>query len=171
MADGYPQPRTLRDDLAQLCRLSLVVGQRDGEEHVVALHQAEGAHHLVARQRLPQQPVGRDGDAPEAVDGYQVEHLLVESRMKEVGHATGEEAVGVLPLHLGEVVVLKSVNELLHHHGCRHLRIVHIREEHLSRVPSVRHKGGKHLHLLAQEERAAILRRADDLAVPAGVLS
>ena len=70
-----------------------------------------------------------------------------------MAHSHTEESFGPLALHLGEVVVLASVNHLLHHHGRRHLGIVHVTQEHLGRVPSVCHEGWQHLSLLTKEQR------------------
>ena len=97
--------------------------------------------------------------------------LGIEARMQVVGHATDEETVVVLPLHEVEILVLLTVDELLHDDGCRHLGIIHIGDEHLRRVAAIDHEGGQHLHLLAEEHRPAVGQGFDALTVPRGVLS
>ena len=82
----------------------------------------------------------RDGHAPEAILDDQFLSLLIKTWRQVVYHATDEEAVWILPHHLLQIVILQSVDKLLHDHRSTHLRIVHIRQEHLCSVMTVNHK-------------------------------
>ena len=72
---------------------------------------------------------------------------------KIITHTTDEETVWEATLHLHKIVVLDTVDKLLCDHSCRNLRIIHIGKEHLSRVSSVNHEWGQHLHFLVEEKR------------------
>ena len=111
-----------------------------------------------------------DGDATETTLQDQFLRLRKEIRLPVIGHAAAEETVGILPLHLFQIVVLQAVDKLLHHHGRTHLGVVHVREEHLGRIPAVEDKRRHHLHLLAEEDAPAVLQRAYLLPVPARLL-
>ena len=152
MTDGNPQPRTLADHLAELAHLTVAVLEGDAQHHIVLLHQTEHLHHLVAGQGLSQEPMTGDGDASEAALQNQRLSLRQEIRLPVVGHAAAEETVGILALHLFQIVVLQAVDKLLHHHSRTHLGVVHVREEHLGRIPAVEDKRRHHLHLLAEED-------------------
>ena len=70
-----------------------------------------------------------------------------------ISHTKGEKSVGITAFYLHQITVLDAVDKLLRHHSRSHLRIVHIREEALSRILTIRHKGRQHLSLLPKEQR------------------
>ena len=112
-----------------------------------------------------------DGDASEAALQDQLLSLGIETRLTIVGHTATEETVRILPLYLLQIIVLQTVDKLLHHNGSAHLGIVHVREVHLGRVLTVDHKRRHHLHLLAKEDTTTVLQRTDGFPVPTRVLS
>ena len=170
MANGDTQAGTSSDDILQLGYLTVAVGQGDGEKHVVGFHETEHLQHRLTVQRTPEKPVAGNGHAAKATDGDQVGGLFQKIVGQIVGHAADQETVGVAAGYVGQIVVLQTVDELLHHDGSRDLGIVHVGEENLGRVAPVDHERGKHLHLLAQKQGTAIRRSADDLLVPSRVL-
>ena len=169
MADGYLQPWTLRDHLAQFTHLSVAVGKGDGENHALPFHLMKQEHHLLIAERPAQQTVAGDGHAAESLC-RQLACIADESWLEVIHHAEDEETVGIMLLNLVEIVVLYAVDEFLYYHGGRYLGIIHVRQEHFGAVPSVDHERGQHLHLFAEEECAAVVGSADDLSVPGRVL-
>ena len=97
-----------------------------------------------------------DGDTLETTVSDQLLGLLIETVMQVVAHATDKETVGITTLHIGEVVVLDTINELLYHDSGSHLRIVHVRQEDLGGVHTINDEGWNHLHLLTQEHAASV---------------
>ena len=174
MTDGHFQSRTFLDDLTQFGHLCVSVCQCDGEDDAALLHEFEHAHHLVGIEHYPlfvgDDTVGGDGDAWEpAVD--EVGGLGVEAWMQVVGHAADEEAVVVLPAHDVEVFVLLSVDEFLNDDGGRHLRVVHVGDEHLGGVATVYHEGGQHLSFLTEEHGPSVGQGGNPHPIPRGVLA
>ena len=114
--------------------------------------------------------MSRDSHSAKSFVSHQVVSLFTEAILQVVNHSEAEEAVGILLLHLLEIVVLYAVDKFLYHNGSTYLSIVHVRKKHLCRVASVNHKRRQHLHLFAQEDRTTILRSADFLTVPRSIL-
>ena len=138
MSDGDSQVRTLLDDLLHLSHLGVAVSQFDTEQDAPLFHQVHHLHHLVVEE-LFRQSGGRHLDALETLH-QSVSHTQ-ETGLTVIGHPKTEKTIGVLPLHLGKIVVLQTIDKFLCHHCCRHLGIIHVREEPLRRILSVSHKG------------------------------
>ena len=174
VTDGHLQLRTFLYHLFQFGHLCGAVGHVDGQQYLLLLHQVEHAHHLVAVQPyaafLQQQALGGNLDAAESLL-YQLLGLLVESRLAELAQTAHEEAVGIAGSHVGQVFILYAVDKLLCDDCCRHLGIVHVRQEDFGRVATVNHKRRKHLPHLAHEERTAVLQRTDGQVVHHRVLT
>ena len=161
MTDGDLQIRTLLNHLCHLGNLVLVVSKTHRKDHSPTLHEFEDRHQR--EQRLVD-TMTREGDTLQS----SVDDSLCLVRIP--GHAHTEKAVGILLLHLRQVGVLTTIYHLLYHNGGTHLRIVHVRQEHLSRVLSVNHKRRQHLHLLVHEDAPAVLQRQDTFPVDGGIL-
>ena len=170
MSDGNTQAGTLAYDFAKLVNLCHTIGKGDGEVGAPLLHEAEHLHHLRAAERAPQQTVARNGKTTKAIvkktNGFGIEAIL-----QPVRHTIDEEALRPRAGDSGEIVILQTVDKLLHNHSSCHLSVVHIGKEHFCGVTAVNHKGREHLHLLAKEQRAPVRQRPDGQSVPRRILS
>ena len=154
VTNGRLQIGVLLQNLIQLGNLATVVVQVDREDHPLLFHPGEEVGHLLILQ-LHHHGIGLEAVAGDLnrlktalLECFGLPHdILVEV----LAHAAAEETIGIRSLHLLQIVVLVAVDILLRDDGRRDLRIVHVREEDLGRVTSVDHKGGHHLHLLAEE--------------------
>ena len=144
MTYRHLQIATFLDNLPHLGNLPLILTKTHRQHHALALHIFEHRHHVVKRCRYA---MTGNGNALESGS------FLFRSLILRTAHTHTEKSVGPLALYLSEIVVLTTVNHLLHNYGRRHLGIIHITQEHLSRIPSVDHKGRQHLSLLTEEHR------------------
>ena len=67
-----------------------------------------------------------DGNAAKTFFFNELSSLFIETIFQVFDHAAGQEAVGIAATDLGEIVVLQTIDKLLHDDGCRHLCIVHV---------------------------------------------
>ena len=161
------------DNRFHLRYLQVAVGQFHVQDHVPVLHQVEHLHHLRTVQPDAafgqQEPGGGNLDAPEA-PADEFLRLGQETGLAELAHPEHEEPLRIPQFHLLQVIVLQAVDELLGDDRGRHLRVIHVRQEHLGRVPAVDQEGRKHLDFRAHEQAPAVRERPDLLAVHDGFL-
>ena len=85
--------------------------------------------------------------------------LLQKAGVTILTHATYKKTVRIARGYILQIVILETINELLHHHSGRHLGIIHVGKKHFSRVTAIYHKRGKHLTYLTKKFRTATIGR------------
>ena len=130
MPDGHLQLRTLLNYLLQFAHLCIPIGHINRKQHPVLLHQMEHLHHFLTVQSytpfLKQQALCRNLNPLESPCN-KLTRLIQIARLTELTHSAYKETVGITGRNLSQIVILKTVNKLLCHHGRRHLCIVHVR--------------------------------------------
>ena len=162
MTDSNTQTGTLFDNLTHFTNLHIPICQTDGKNDIMLLHQVKHGHHLRRiQQHSPfgqKQTMSRNGYSLET-SVYQFTRLLQKAGVTILTHATYKKTVRIARGYILQIVILETINELLHHHSGRHLGIIHVGKKHFSRVTAIYHKRGKHLTYLTQKFRTATIGR------------